>query len=181
MRRIRQAFTATLIAAAAILPAAPAAAVTDYQWLSCPPGSTTGHISTAGIRYDTANARYVAELGGVLDLCRKPSPMIDIYGLARYGSGSATGLRYSFGTNPTQHYFFNAGLPIGPVDQAVCVVSDTKIRVACVSITWSTIDGSLRPDIQGALPIDDPVVSNEVYFPGWIPPHLGPGCASCAG
>lgn len=147
----------------------------DPQWerIAC----DSGTIEVAEVEA-TESGDYLT-LAGHLD-CADPAGTA-AYGFAVYGRDASAGVVYEHRLRPyadqAPSLFRERNLLSHPpvASLLICVVTDYKVRIACVAVDWNSADQAYE---VRSLSIDDPVVDGAVRV---IPNEMSPSpvCGTC--
>lgn len=181
LRLLSAAVAALTALAASVTPAAagPPGTIAHYTWLRCPAGtSTTAAIERLGFGLSDTGAPMISASGWI-STCRLPAQH-EVFAYAAYTTdGKANGKPIGFSG---LGYPYAAGVDVERLlqsnFQAVCLIADEVTRLACAAVTWHTVDGALRPQDGGPIPVDSPLVSARAstnllvtIIDGLDPPH----------
>ncbi|GAA3730203.1 hypothetical protein GCM10022225_09900 [Plantactinospora mayteni] len=170
MKRLVAALAAAVMT---VLTAGPAmAAVPVWERIDC----TSGTIDVAAL--DATKEGDFLTLAGRLDCVEVKTGAA--FGYAVYEPGFSQGIVYGSHLRPyapagVSPFSDRKQVPAGPVDFAICVVTDYLVRIECVRVVWDLLDHELD-----ARPLDtsDPLVDRMVRLvaPDWGP---RPVCGTC--
>jgi hypothetical protein len=169
---------ATALSGPAALPAhAGGGGTTNYVWMPCDPGSTTGALTSFGtFEYRGFDQVWRGYVTGHIFPCQQPAEN-EVFAVAGYDSnGVALGWAKRYPTSSTFTAYVEARL-LKTV--AVCLLNNSKDRLDCVAIEWVPQEsGPARPVAGAHIPVNSPAVAfDAVVDMGALGPH--PGCPGC--